>query len=75
VLVNLEGMIPHDAGCFLREKAAPVLNSGDISDLLDSRLDVKYDEVEVKRMAAAASLCLRRSARLRPPISQVSFLA
>ncbi|GJN08508.1 hypothetical protein PR202_ga26437 [Eleusine coracana subsp. coracana] len=51
--------------------ATPVLNSGDISDLLDSRLDVKHDEVEVKRMATAASLCLRRSARLRPPISQI----
>ncbi|KAL6867519.1 hypothetical protein ACP4OV_015543 [Aristida adscensionis] len=51
--------------------ATPVLNSGDISDLLDQRLDVKHDEVEVRRMASAASLCLRRSARLRPPISQI----
>ncbi|TVU47758.1 hypothetical protein EJB05_07367 [Eragrostis curvula] len=54
--------------------ATPVLNSGDISELLDSRLDVKHDEVEVKRMATAASLCLRRSARLRPPISQILSL-
>ncbi|KAL6648482.1 hypothetical protein ACP70R_012706 [Stipagrostis hirtigluma subsp. patula] len=51
--------------------ATPVLSSGDISDLLDPGLDVKHDEVEVKRMASAASLCLRRSARLRPPISQI----
>ena len=51
-----------------------MLSSGDISDLLDPRLDVKHDEVEVRRMASAASLCLRRSARLRPPISQVSQL-
>ncbi|CAD6202854.1 unnamed protein product [Miscanthus lutarioriparius] len=51
--------------------ATPVLSSGDISDLLDPRLDVKHDEVEVRRMASAASLCLRRSARLRPPISQI----
>ncbi|XP_062210528.1 protein kinase STUNTED-like [Phragmites australis] len=51
--------------------ATPVLNSGDISGLLDPSLNVKHDEVEVKRMASAASLCLRRSARLRPPISQI----
>lgn len=51
--------------------ATPVLSSGDISDLLDPRLDVEHDEVEVRRMASAASLCLRRSARLRPPISQI----
>ncbi|XP_062216230.1 protein kinase STUNTED-like [Phragmites australis] len=52
-------------------RATPVLNSGDISDLLDPRLEVKHDEVEVRRMASAASLCLRRSVRLRPPISQI----
>ncbi|CAL4913499.1 unnamed protein product [Urochloa decumbens] len=51
--------------------ATPVLSSGDISELLDPRLDVEHDEAEVKRMATAACLCLRRSARLRPPISQV----
>ncbi|KAG2542204.1 probable receptor-like serine/threonine-protein kinase At5g57670 [Panicum virgatum] len=49
--------------------ATPVLSSGDISDLLDPRLDVEQDEAEVRRMATAACLCLRRSAR--PPISQI----
>ncbi|XP_047089973.1 protein kinase STUNTED-like isoform X2 [Lolium rigidum] len=51
--------------------ATPILNGGDISDLLDPSLDVKHDEAEVRRMALAASLCLGRSARLRPRISQV----
>uniref|UniRef100_A0ACD5XIP1 Uncharacterized protein n=1 Tax=Avena sativa TaxID=4498 RepID=A0ACD5XIP1_AVESA len=51
--------------------ATPILNGGDVSDLLDPSLDVKHDEVEVRRMALAASLCLGRSARLRPRISQV----
>lgn len=51
--------------------ATPILNGGDISDLLDPSLDVKHDEEEVRRMALAASLCLGRSARLRPRISQV----
>ncbi|KAK8446362.1 hypothetical protein SEVIR_9G477200v4 [Setaria viridis] len=53
--------------------ATPVLSSGDISDLLDPTLDVEHDEAEMRRMATAACLCIRRSARLRPPISQVSF--
>ncbi|RLN40359.1 putative proline-rich receptor-like protein kinase PERK11 [Panicum miliaceum] len=52
-------------------QATPVLSGGDISDLMDPRLDVEHDEAEVRRMATAASLCLRRSARLRPPISQI----
>uniref|UniRef100_A0ACD5WXX8 Uncharacterized protein n=1 Tax=Avena sativa TaxID=4498 RepID=A0ACD5WXX8_AVESA len=51
--------------------ATPILNGGDVSDLLDPSLDVRHDEVEVRRMALAASLCLGRSARLRPRISQV----
>ncbi|CAN6290071.1 unnamed protein product [Urochloa humidicola] len=51
--------------------ATPVLSSGDISELLDPRLDAEHDEAGVRRMAAAACLCLRRSARLRPPISQI----
>ncbi|VAH88668.1 unnamed protein product [Triticum turgidum subsp. durum] len=54
-----------------RHVATPILNGGDISDLLDPSLDVKHDEVEVRRMGVAASLCLGRSARLRPPISQI----
>ncbi|KAL5211119.1 hypothetical protein ABZP36_006742 [Zizania latifolia] len=51
--------------------ASPILDSGDISDLLDAGLDVEHDDAEVKRMAFAASLCLRRSGRLRPRISQI----
>jgi len=51
--------------------ATPVLSSGDITDLLDPRLDVEHDDAEVRRMVTAACLCLRRSARLRPPISQI----
>ncbi|KAG8074221.1 hypothetical protein GUJ93_ZPchr0006g41598 [Zizania palustris] len=51
--------------------ASPILDSGDICNLLDAGLDVKHDEAEVERMALAASLCLTRSARLRPRISQI----
>ena len=56
----------------MARQATPVLSSGDITDLVDPRLDVEHDDAEVRRMATAACLCLRRSARLRPPISQVS---
>ncbi|KAJ3690013.1 hypothetical protein LUZ61_019177 [Rhynchospora tenuis] len=55
--------------------ATPILKKGDINELLDPALDGKYDETEARRMALAASLCLIRSARLRPQISQIlSFL-
>ena len=56
----------------MARQATSVLSSGDITDLVDPRLDVEHDDAEVRRMATAACLCLRRSARLRPPISQVS---
>ncbi|XP_078173683.1 protein kinase STUNTED-like [Carex rostrata] len=55
--------------------SAPILKKGDINELLDPALDGKYNEAEARRMALAASLCLIRSARLRPQISQIlSFL-
>lgn len=52
-------------------QSAPILKKGDINELLDPALDGKYNEAEARRMALAASLCLIRSARLRPQISQV----
>ncbi|KAJ4803208.1 Protein kinase superfamily protein [Rhynchospora pubera] len=54
--------------------ATPILKKGDINELLDPALDGEYDEAEARRMALAASLCLIRSARLRPQISQILSL-
>ncbi|KAM6541647.1 hypothetical protein CsatB_006094 [Cannabis sativa] len=51
--------------------AKPLLESRDVKSLLDPNLDGKVDEVQMKRMVLAATLCLIRSSRLRPSIIQI----
>ncbi|KAA8546111.1 hypothetical protein F0562_020438 [Nyssa sinensis] len=51
--------------------AKPKLERGDLRSILDPNLDEKIDEVQMQRMAIAATLCLRRAARLRPKMSQI----
>uniref|UniRef100_A0A1D1XH75 Receptor-like cytosolic serine/threonine-protein kinase RBK2 n=1 Tax=Anthurium amnicola TaxID=1678845 RepID=A0A1D1XH75_9ARAE len=51
--------------------ATLVLERGEVTHLLDPNLDANYDEEQVHRVVFAASLCLRRSARLRPPMSEI----
>ncbi|XP_062081767.1 protein kinase STUNTED-like [Humulus lupulus] len=51
--------------------AKPILESRDVKALLDPDLDGKVDEVQMKRMVLAATLCLIRSSRLRPSIIQI----
>ncbi|KAJ3682461.1 hypothetical protein LUZ60_015034 [Juncus effusus] len=53
--------------------ATPILRKGNLNlnELLDPALEGKYDEAEAKRLLLAASLCLIRSARLRPKINQI----
>ncbi|PKA60128.1 Proline-rich receptor-like protein kinase PERK12 [Apostasia shenzhenica] len=52
--------------------AKPILERGDIMELLDPNLDRKYEEAQLRRMILAASLSIRRSARHRPEMTQVS---
>nr|CAD1835657.1 unnamed protein product [Ananas comosus var. bracteatus] len=55
--------------------ASPILNQGDVTVLLDPALGGNYNELQVRRMVSAASLCITRSARLRPQTNQIlSFL-
>lgn len=42
--------------------------------LLDPRLGDKYDKDQVEKIIMVASLCIRRSPRMRPRMSLVSFL-
>lgn len=42
-------------------------------NLLDPNLDMKHDEVQMRRMVLAASLCITRAARLRPQTSRVIY--
>ncbi|XP_020581756.1 proline-rich receptor-like protein kinase PERK3 [Phalaenopsis equestris] len=51
--------------------AIPILERGDVVELLDPILDGKYEEDQMKRMVCAASLCIRRAARRRPQMNQV----
>ncbi|XP_077246632.1 protein kinase STUNTED-like isoform X2 [Tasmannia lanceolata] len=51
--------------------ATPILESGDPTNLLDPNLDGEFDKNQMKRMVLAASLCITRTARLRPRISQI----
>ncbi|CAA6655993.1 unnamed protein product [Spirodela intermedia] len=44
---------------------------GEVLSLLDPDLEGNYDEDQARRVVFAASLCLRRSARLRPPMGEV----
>lgn len=58
------------------EQASPILkDQGDVTVLLDPALGRNYNELQVRRMVSAASLCITRSARLRPQTDQIlSFL-
>lgn len=51
--------------------AKPILNSGKFAQLLDPSLSGKYDGEELERMALAAALSIRRSARARPQMSLI----
>lgn len=42
-------------------------------ELLDPDLNENYDEVEMRRMVVAASLCITRRARLRPQMREVTI--
>ncbi|RLM93342.1 proline-rich receptor-like protein kinase PERK8 [Panicum miliaceum] len=47
------------------------LESGNVGELVDTRLGKNYNEVEMFRMIEAAAACIRHSASRRPKMSQV----
>ncbi|XP_078448274.1 protein kinase STUNTED-like [Wolffia australiana] len=51
--------------------ASQVMQEGEPAALLDPALEGLYDEDQLQRVVSAAARCLRRSARLRPPMSEV----
>ncbi|CAL0306676.1 unnamed protein product [Lupinus luteus] len=48
--------------------ATPILKDGKLSHLLDPSLGTDYNPCHIERMVLAATLCIRRSPRLRPQI-------
>ncbi|KAJ8750766.1 hypothetical protein K2173_015947 [Erythroxylum novogranatense] len=55
----------------LHSWAKPILNQGEIEKLIDPRLGGTYDVAQLKRLAFAASLCIRASSKWRPTMSEV----
>ncbi|XP_038703426.1 pto-interacting protein 1-like [Tripterygium wilfordii] len=51
--------------------AKPLLASGDISSLLDPKLNGDFDILQMHRMVQATTLCVSQSVRSRPNIRQV----
>ncbi|XP_065869330.1 protein kinase STUNTED-like [Euphorbia lathyris] len=51
--------------------ANSVIESGNMKEILDPKLDKNLDEGQMKRMVVAAKLCITRSARLRPRMSEI----
>lgn len=50
------------------------MKEGEIEQLVDPRLRGAYDVIQLKRLAFAASLCIRASSTWRPTIGKVSLL-
>ncbi|XP_065848458.1 probable receptor-like serine/threonine-protein kinase At5g57670 [Euphorbia lathyris] len=51
--------------------AKPILNEGEIESIVDPRLGGAYDYSQLKRLAFAASLCIRASSTWRPNINEI----
>uniref|UniRef100_A0A162A990 Protein kinase domain-containing protein n=1 Tax=Daucus carota subsp. sativus TaxID=79200 RepID=A0A162A990_DAUCS len=55
----------------LHSWAKPILNQGDNGKLVDPRLEGAYNTKQLNRLAFAASLCIRKSSKWRPIMSEV----
>ncbi|KAK6942453.1 Serine-threonine/tyrosine-protein kinase, catalytic domain [Dillenia turbinata] len=55
----------------LHSWAKPFLKRGEIEKLVDAKLRGAYDTAQLKRLAFAASLCIRASSTWRPTMSEV----
>lgn len=52
--------------------ARKTLDQGDLLHVLDPNLkEVKYNEIQMRRMIFTADICIQRVARLRPQMNQV----
>nr|DAD41667.1 TPA_asm: hypothetical protein HUJ06_015990 [Nelumbo nucifera] len=51
--------------------ANPLLERGDQKGLLDPKLAGNFDDVRMRRMVLAATLCITRSSHLRPNLSEI----
>lgn len=66
------GAITKEFKILIMKQAKPILKKGDIEVVVDPRLEGAYDVTELKRIALAASLCIRASSTWRPSMSEVA---
>ena len=52
-------------------QAKPYLKRNEIEKLVDPRLEDAFDDMQIRRLAFAASLCIRSSTTWRPTMTQV----
>ncbi|KAG1328101.1 proline-rich receptor-like protein kinase PERK9 [Cocos nucifera] len=76
LLELLSGRKPISMGCpkgaeSLVMWAKPILQGGEIKQLLDPCLGNEYDSDQMERMTIAATLCIRRAHQSRPQIASV----
>lgn len=53
--------------------AQALSEGGSFDELIDPRLENRYDRSEMERMAAAAAAAVRHSAKRRPKMKQVKI--
>ncbi|KAL7224598.1 hypothetical protein ACSBR1_025964 [Camellia fascicularis] len=51
--------------------AKPLMESGNITELVDPKLENKYDSDQMRRLVLTASYCVRKSSIWRPSMSEV----
>ncbi|EXB55396.1 putative receptor-like serine/threonine-protein kinase [Morus notabilis] len=72
LLEIISGRKPVDASHqSLHSWAKPILKQGEIEKLIDPKLGGAYDASQLKRLAFAASLCIRAAPKWRPTITKV----
>ncbi|KAK9715505.1 hypothetical protein RND81_06G169300 [Saponaria officinalis] len=72
LLELISGRKPVDSSHLsLRTWAKPFLKRGEIEKLIDPRLEGAYDDLQIRRLVFAASLCIRSSTTWRPTMTEV----
>ncbi|XP_022944144.1 probable serine/threonine-protein kinase PBL26 isoform X1 [Cucurbita moschata] len=51
--------------------AKPMIENGNVKNIVDPNLEGKFNDEQLQRMVLAATLCITRASRLRPRISQI----
>lgn len=52
-------------------QAKPLLDSNNVKEIVDPRLEEKYDPTEMKCAMVTASMCVHHSSSKRPSMNQV----